>query len=175
MNQELILSQIETMIYIVRGQKVMLDTDLAELYGVKTNYLNKAVKRNELRFPEDFMFQLTDEEFSNLKDELGVSGKYGGTRKNPNVFTENGLAMLSGVLNSERAVLVNISIMRIFTKLRGFLFLEKNLTDQMNQLELNTNKIFKIVFERLDEFEQMLSPKLPEHRKKIGLNKDKPK
>ena len=111
---------IQRKILIIRGRKVMLDRDLAELYEVETFNLNKAVKRNIERFPEDFMFQLNDEEFKNLIFHFGISS-WGGTRKLPYAFTENGVAMLSSVLNSKRAIQVNISIMRTFTHLRELL------------------------------------------------------
>jgi len=146
----------------------MLDNDLAELYGVETKYLNKAVNRNKIRFPDDFMYELTSEEFSVLKKQLGHEGKYGGTRKLPRVFTENGVAMLSGVLNSERAILVNISIMRIFTKLKSFIFMEEELGRKINNLKDNTDKLFRIVFERLDTIEQTVPCHDPK-RKRIGL------
>lgn len=173
MNDKIVLSRIEKMIYVIRGQKVMLDSDLAELYGVETSALNRQVRRNFARFPIDFMWQLTKEEYESLICQIGISktGR-GGRRKSPLVFTENGVAMLSSVLKSERAVQVNIAIMRIFTKLRSFLFLERNLTDRMDKLETNTNKIFKIVFERLDEHEEMVTPKLLPNRKKIGFKND---
>ncbi len=104
-------------IFLIRGQKVMLDKDLAELYGVTTGNLKKTVKRNIKRFPDDFMFQLIGEEFENLLFQFGRSN-WGGTRSFPYAFTEQGVAMLSGILNSDRATAVNIQIMRIFTKLR---------------------------------------------------------
>lgn len=107
-------------IYIIRGQKVMLDVDLADLYQVQTKVLNQQVKRHLKRFPEDFMFQLSVTEFENLKSQF-VTSSWGGTRKLPFVFTEQGVAMLSGILNSDRAISVNIQIMRIFTKIRQML------------------------------------------------------
>jgi len=107
-------------IYLIREQKVMLDRDLAELYGVLTGNLNKAVKRNIKRFPEDFMFRLTKEEFDNLIFQFGTSS-WGGSRNLPYAFTEQGVAMLSGILNSDRAINVNIQIMRIFTRVRQLL------------------------------------------------------
>ncbi len=163
------LSKIESMIYVVRGQKVMLDSDLAGLYEVETKALNQAVRRNLDRFPNDFMFQLTPEEYQLLKSQFvtSKSGR-GGKQKLPLVFTENGLAMLSGVLNSSRAVQVHIAIMRIFTRLRGFLALENSLTDRMTRLEDGTNKLFRVVFERLDAVEDE-TPILKPNRKKIGL------
>jgi len=108
---------ITSKIYLIRDRKVMLDEDLAELYGVTTGNLNKAVNRNATRFPDDFMFQVTKEEFDNLIFQFGTSS-WGGRRKLPNAFTEQGVAMLSGVLHSERAITVNIQIMRVFTKSR---------------------------------------------------------
>ncbi len=161
---------IEKMIYIVRDQKVMLDSDLAELYEVETRIINRNVQRNAGRFPADFMFQLTSEEFETLRSQFGISksGK-GGRRYVPYAFTENGIAMLSSVLNSERAIQINISIMRIFTRLRSFLLLEKDLNERVTKLEQGTNQMFKIVFERMDNYEDMLQPNLSPNRKKVGL------
>ena len=120
---------IEKIIYVIREQKVMLDSDLAELYGVETRVLNQSVQRNAARFPKDFMFQLTEEEHDSLRSQFVISKKgKGGRRYMPYVFTENGVAMLSSVLNSEKAILINVSIMRIFTRLRSFLMLEKDLS-----------------------------------------------
>ena len=150
----------------------MLDSDLAKLYGVDTKSLNRQVKRNIIRFPADFMFELTKDEFENLRCQNGTSSlEYGGRRYQPFVFTENGVAMLSSVLKSDQAALVNIAIMRIFTKLRSFLMLEKELADRMTHLELGTNKLFKVVFERLDDLEEK-TPSLPLERRKIGLKGD---
>ncbi len=104
-------------IYLIRGQKVMLDMDLAELYGVETKQLKRAVRRNEKRFPLDFMFELANDEFENLRSNFGTSS-WGGIRYAPMAFTEQGVAMLSSVLNSDRAILVNIRIIRIFTRMR---------------------------------------------------------
>ena len=161
---------IEKMIYIIRDQKVMLDSDLAELYEVDTKVLNQAVKRNLARFPQDFMFQLTSEECDFLRSQF-VTSKIGrgGRRYMPYVFTENGVAMLSSVLSSEKAIQINVSIMRIFTRLRSFLMLEKDLSDRVTKLEQGTNQMFKVVFERLDNYEEMVTPKLPGNRKKVGL------
>lgn len=166
---ELHLSQIENMIYVIRGQRVMLDSDLAKLYQVETKVLNQAVKRNLNRFPKDFMFQLTGDEFSRLKSQIVTSKiSRGGKQKLPFVFTENGLAMLSGVLNSERAIMVNISIMRIFTRLRSFLLLEQELRKEISDLKHGTSGLFKVVFERLDAIEDS-TPTLKPNRKKIGI------
>ncbi len=171
---EVELTKIEGMIYFIRGQKVMLDTDLAELYGVLTKNLNKAVKRNLERFPEDFMFQLTVEEHESLKKQFVTSKQgRGGTRYLPLAFTEAGVAMLSSVLTSDRAAQVNVSIMRTFIKLRSFLAIENSLPDKVSKLEQGTNKLFKVVFERLDNLEEQVNPKLDSHRRKIGLNLNK--
>jgi len=151
--------KIKNMIYLTRDHKVMLDSDLALLYGVETKVLNQQVKRNLKRFPPDFMFQLTSEEFNILKSQI-ASSKFGngGKQKLPLVFTENGVAMLSGILNSDRAINVNISIMRIFTKLRSFHALETNLSGEVKELKENSNKLFKAIFERLDSIEDDLIP-----------------
>ncbi len=139
-------------IYLIRDKKVMLDRDLAEMYGVLTKRLNEQVKRNLKRFPEDFMFQLTEEELknwmsqfatsnfsSNLKSQIATSS-YGGSRKLPYVFTEQGVAMLSSVLNSDIAIEVNIKIIRIFTKMRELLITNKDILLKLEQLE---NKILR--------------------------------
>lgn len=161
---------IEKMIYVIRDQKVMLDSDLAELYEVETRIINRNVQRNIKRFPPDFMFQLTESEYEGLRSQIGISkSSKGGRRYMPYVFTENGVAMLSSVLNSEHAILINVSIMRIFTRLRSFLMLEKDLSDRVTKLEQGTNQMFKVVFERLDNYEEMVTPKLPGNRKKVGL------
>lgn len=167
------LMAIESMIYVIRGHRVMLDNDLAKLYGTETGALNRQVKRNINRFPSDFLLQLTEIEEENLRCQIGISSsKYGGRRYLPFAFTENGVAMLSSVLNSERAIEINISIMRIFTKLRSFHALESNLATELKDFKENTNKIFKVVFERMDSLEEDFSPRLPVNRKKIGLKQN---
>ena len=145
----------------------MLDRDLAHLYEVTTGNLNKAVLRNIDRFPEDFMFQLTNEEFKNLKFHFGISS-WGGTRKLPHVFTENGVAMLSSALNSQRAIHVNIQIMRTFTRLREMLMTHKDLKQKIEEMEKKYDYQFKIVF---DAIKQLLEP--PEKpKKRIGFLAD---
>lgn len=126
--------QIERAIFLIRGFKVMLDRDLALLYGVSTSQFNKAVSRNLERFPADFMFQLTWPEFRNLMFQFGTSS-WGGSRKLPRVFTEQGIAMLSGTLRSQRAIKMNIHIMRAFVKLREFLSTHKELAQKLVELE----------------------------------------
>ena len=170
---EVLASKIEKIIYFIRGYRVLLDSDLADLYQVETKYLNRQIRRNLLRFPEDFMFQLTKEEYQVLKYQIGTSKRgSGGKQKLPLVFTENGVAMLSSVLHSPSAIMVNIAITRIFTKLRSFMLLEKNLANQINGLEDGTNKMFRIVFERLDSLDRLTSPYLPKNRRKIGLKRE---
>lgn len=150
------LDQISNMIYLIRGQKVMLDSDLAKLYEVETKYLNKQVKRNIQRFPDDFMFKLSKEEFDILRCQIGTSSsEYGGRRYQPTVFTELGIAMLSSVLRSERAVTANILIMRTFVKLRSYYALEERIDRKDDKLEQNVAQIFKVVFERLDNLEEV--------------------
>ena len=166
---ELALEDIGKMIYLIRGQRVLVDSDLANLYEVETKRLNEQVRRNLDRFPEDFMFQLTSEEYEFLKSQFATSKQgRGGKQKLPLVFTENGVAMLSSILNSKQAIKVNISIMRIFTKLRSFHMLEENVARQIGEIKSNTNKIFKVVFERLDVLESE-RPVLSQKRQKIGL------
>ncbi|MDE5424351.1 ORF6N domain-containing protein [Ancylomarina sp. DW003] len=160
---------VSSKIYFIRNVKVMLDKDLAELYGVLTGNLNKAVKRNIRRFPEDFMFQLTKNEFENLKFQFGTSS-WGGTRSLPYAFTEQGVAMLSGILNSDRAILVNIQIMRIFTRTR------ETLTDSLSvKLEIDEikkklesqDKNIELVFTYLDELIEKQED--PKPREQIGF------
>ena len=157
------LEVIEQRILLVRGQKVMLDADLAALYGVETKQLVRAVKRNILRFPEDFMFQLSNDEFENLRYHFGTSSHWGGRRYPPYAFTEHGVAMLSSVLNSPRAVQVNIQIMRTFAKLREIMSQHKDLARRLDELETKYDAQFKIVF---DAIRQLMAPPEPEPAKK---------
>ena len=170
------INQVEKIIYTIRGHRVMLDSDLAELYGVETRTLNQAVKRNIERFPEDFMFQLMNDEADSLRSQIVISKKgKGGRRYQPLVFTESGVAMLSSVLNSSRAIQVNIMIMRAFIKLRSFLSMEQSAIHEVNALGEATFRMFRIVFERLDDLESVKEPVLPAKRKKLGLKKSKKK
>lgn len=163
---------IEGKILLVRGKKVMLDRDLALLYSVETRMLNQAVSRNINRFPEDFMFQLSKEEVEIWKSQIVISNKEKmGLRKRPNVFTENGVAMLSSVLNSERAIEVNIQIMRTFTKLREMLSTNKELAHKLAQLEGKLEKHddeIKVIFNAIRQL--MAEPEKP--RKKIGFRRE---
>ncbi|MBW6537436.1 MAG: ORF6N domain-containing protein [Mariniphaga sp.] len=134
--QELIIEErITKAIYLIRDQKVMLDSDLANLYGVETKVLKRAVRRNINRFPEDFMFELTKEEWENLRSHFGTSSEWGGTRYPPFVFTEQGVAMLSSVLNSQTAIQVNISIMRVFVKMRQWAANYEELVKKIDELQ----------------------------------------
>ena len=154
-------------IYRFREQKVMLDSDLALLYGVETKVLNQAVKRNLNRFPADFMFQLEEEEFDNLKSQI-VTSSWGGRRKLPYVFTEQGIAMLSSVLTSNTAVEVNIRIIRIFTKLRELLSTNKDILlklEQMEQQVIRNTEDTEVIFKAL---RQLLSSENTDEREAIG-------
>jgi ORF6N domain. len=124
---------VQNKIYEIRGVRVMLDADLAELYQVTTSALNQAVRRNIKRFPEDFMFQLTQGEFDNLKSQI-VTSSWGGTRKLPNAFTEQGLAMLSGLLKSDVAVAANITIMRAFVAMRNYIATTSTITAELAEI-----------------------------------------
>lgn len=127
------LTTIQSKIYEIRGQRVMLDRDLAELYQVTTSALNQAVKRNNKRFPPDFMFQLTNQEFANLKSQI-VTSSWGGVRKMPYAFTEQGVAMLSGLLNSDVAINANIAIMRAFVAMRNYIMTTTTVTAELSEI-----------------------------------------
>lgn len=142
----------------------MLDMDLAELYGVETKALKRAVRRNLERFPDDFMFELTQEEYTNLRYHFGTSS-WGGTRHRPYAFTEQGVAMLSGVLRSERAIRVNIDSMRAFVKLRELLATQKDLAQKLNELEKKYDTQFRVVFDAIRQL--MQSPEKP--KREIGF------
>ena len=161
-------------IYFIREQKVMLDSDLALLYGVETRRLNEQIKRNSERFPDDFMFKLTTEEWQNLKSQFATSS-WGGRRKLPLAFTEQGVAMLSSVLNSKTAINVNIQIIRIFTKMRTMLLSHKDLLIKLKEIE---DKVFShdeqmlLIFEYIKQFEKTKQELLEsKQRTKIGYKK----
>lgn len=166
-SEEIIINKI----YLVRGHKVMLDRDLAEMYGVETRVLNQAIKRNEKRFPADFMFQMTSEELSDWKSQNVISNKEKmGLRKPPNVFTEQGVAMLSSVLNSETAIEVNIQIIRTFTRIRQMLSEHTELRLEVEKIKKkldNQDKNMEVVFQYLDELLEKKDQPKPE-RKSIG-------
>ncbi len=151
----------------IRGKKIMFDRDLAKLYDVSTGQLTRQVKRNINRFPSDFMFQLTKNEFRNLICQFGTSS-WGGTRKLPYVFTEQGIAMLSGVLHSKRAIHVNIQIMRAFIYLKRMLLTNARLKRKIDEMEKKYDQQFKVVF---DAIRQLLTP--PEApKRRIGFHTD---
>lgn len=151
-------------IYLIRGQKVLLDVDLAALYNVETRILMQSVKRNRERFPEDFMFELTKQELNDLRSQIVISS-WGGRRYPPFAFTEQGVAMLSSVLRSKRAIQVNVEIMRAFVQLRRLLTSNTDLSKKLAQLEQKYDAQFKIVF---DAIRELMKP--PEHKKRpIGF------
>jgi ORF6N domain len=165
------VERIEQSILVIRGHKVMLDEDLAKLYGVSTKVFNQAIKRHLNRFPDDFMFQLTDEEHSSLRSQIVTSKKgRGGRRTLPYAFTEQGVAMLSSVLNSQRAIDVNIAIMRTFVKLRELLMTHKDLARKLEAMEKKYDSQFKIVF---DAIRQLMQPlEAPVKKGRIGFMQD---
>jgi hypothetical protein len=157
-------------IYVIRGQKIMLDEDLAEMYKVETKRLNEQVKRNINRFPKDFMFTLTEKEYENLKSQNATSS-WGGRRKLPSAFTEQGVAMLSSVLNSDVAIEVNIRIIRVFTKLKEYALTHKEILVQLGKLEKevkgNSKDIENIFMVLKELLEKQSTPAPP--RKRIGF------
>jgi hypothetical protein len=160
------VGRIERSILLLRGHKVMLDKDLAALYGVETKVLVQAVKRNIDRFPSDFMFQLTKEEFDDLRSHCGTSGAWGGRRYPPYAFTEQGVAMLSSVLRSPRAIRVNIEIMRAFVRLRQMIASHAELARKLEALEKKYDAQFKVVF---DAIRRLMAPPT-EKKRPIGFH-----
>jgi len=156
MSEEIIIPEevIANKILLIREKKVMLDSDLAELYQVETRRLNEQVKRNVSRFPEDFMFQLTKGEWENLKSQ-NATASWGGRRSEPYVFTEHGVLMLSSVLNSDRAIAVNIRIMRVYTKIKEMLLTHKDLLLKMEEIEkkvYNQDEQIMTIFKYVKKF-----------------------
>ena len=161
------LKLITRRIYLTRGHKVMLDSDLAALYDVETFNLNKAVKRNGEHFPEDFMFQLSKEETERLRFQIGMSKSgRGGRRSFPYAFTEQGVAMLSSVLHSKRAIMVNVAIMRTFVRLRTIIASHSGLFRKVEELEKKYDKNFKIVFEAIYK---LMEPEEPPKQQQVGF------
>ena len=168
MNDIIPIENITALIYLIRGKKVMLDRDLAALYGVETKRLKEQVKRNIERFPEDFMFELSKSEFANWRSQFATSKRDKiGLRYSPMAFTEQGVAMLSSVLRSKIAVQVNIQIMRAFTKMRQLIFDNAELRREIENLRADTDGKFRVVFETLD---QLLT--VESKPKKIGYLKE---
>jgi len=152
-NQQVVIADeiIISKIYFIRGQKIMIDKDLAELYNVTTGRLNEQVKRNLERFPEDFMFQLSEQEFENLKSQFAISS-WGGRRTPPFAFSEHGAVMLASVLNSETAIKVNVQIIRIFTKMRKMVLTHKDILLKLELIEkqvANHDEKIKLIFDYL--------------------------
>jgi hypothetical protein len=167
--------EITSRIYLVRGQKVMLDRDLAPLYGVETKVFNQAVKRNLNRFPADFMFQLSMDEFQNLRSQI-VTSSWGGQRYLPFAFTEQGVAMLSGVLTSDRAIAMNIAIMRAFVETRKLASFQKSMSQEIERLKERLGEhdaqltgIYEAIENLLDDKVELETPK---DRKRIGFRPD---
>ena len=157
-------------IYVIREQKVMLDRDLAEMYGVETKMFNRQVKRNIERFPEDFMFQLTSEEFENLRYQFGTSS-WGGSRYLPYAFTEQGVSMLSGVLNSAIAIQVHIQIIRVFTKMKELLLTHKDILLKLEKMEKDVKENKEDIAMIFKAVKQLINPPSTP-RKRIGFRPD---
>ena len=176
--EEVVLNKI----YVFRGHKVMLDSDLAELYGIETKVLKQAVRRNISRFPDDFMFELLENEFEFLRSQIVTSkaDKRGGSRYLPMMFTEQGVAMLSSVLKSDIAIKINIQIMRVFTRMRQLLTdntdlrLEiaeiKNAVEKISRKQDDQDKNMELVFEYIDRLQDKIEEPIPKERKKIGFD-----
>lgn len=163
--------QIERTILLIRGHKVILDSDWAAMYGVETGQLVRQVKRNSLRFPVDFAFQMSAAEFDNLKCQIGISSSWGGRRTPPWAFTEQGVAMLSSVLSSKKAIEVNIAIMRAFVRLRQLLSTNKELTAKFERMEQKLgehDEHFRVVFEAIRQL--MAPPPATGKKKRIGFH-----
>ena len=160
------LERVEQRILLIREHRVLLDADLAELYGVTTGALIRQVNRNPRRFPKDFAFQLTADEWGVLRGQFGISKGRGGRRYAPYVFTEQGVAMLSSVLNSDRAIDVNVQIMRAFVKLREILGTHKDLARKLDELEGRYDRQFAVVF---DAIRQLMKPRPTGKKRRIGF------
>ena len=165
------VERIAQSILLIRNQKVMLDADLAALYGVETKVLVQAVKRNIDRFPADFMFQLTKQEFDDLRSQI-VTSSWGGRRYPPYAFTEQGVSMLSSVLRSKRAIQVNIEIMRAFVQLRRMLASQADLARKFAALEKKYDAQFKVVF---DAIRELMAPPDPKKKREIGFSPSRSK
>ena len=172
MKEKISLTLVDTIasrIHVIREEKVILDSDLAELYGVTTKRLNEQVKRNIKRFPEDFMFQLTLKEFDNLRSQFATSSLWGGRRYPPYVFTEHGVVMLASVLDSEIAINASINVVKAFVQLRQMIVSNRELTRRLDELEKRYDSQFKSVFDVIRKL--MVLPETPQRR--IGFRKSK--
>lgn len=169
----LVPEKVAPLVMWVRGEKVLLDSDLADLYGVETKVLNQAVKRNIERFPEDFMFQLTNNEkdkVTNLRSQIVTSSLHGGRRTLPHAFTEQGVAMLSSVLRSPRAVEVNIAIMRTFVQLRRLMDSNKLLAEKIEAMEEKYDERFRVVFDAIKQLVSDEDDRKKNSQRRIGFH-----
>jgi hypothetical protein len=166
-------TRIESLIYTIRGLRVMLDSDLAKIYGVTTGALNQALKRNLRRFPDDFAFQLSAQELENLISQIVISSKnYGGRRKLPWVFTGHGAIMLACILNSERAVAMSVSVVRAFVLMREQLTANKELAQKLGELENRVSGHDESIQNLFEAIRQLVEPPLPKNRKQIGFMRE---
>jgi hypothetical protein len=164
------IETIERRILLIRGQRVLLDMDLAELYGVDTRTLKRAVRRNRNRFPPDFMFELTPEEYRVLRCQFGTLKRGAHAKYLPFAFTEQGVAMLSGILSSPRAVMVNVAIMRAFVRLREIIASNRELAERLNELERKYDVQFKVVFDAIRQLMQKPKPYPEPPKRNIGFH-----
>lgn len=164
------VKRIEDMIFLIRGQRVMLDSDLARIYGVTTGQLNQAVKRNVARFPGDFAFQLDSKEFTNLISQTVISSSYGGRRTLPWVFTEHGALMLGNVLNSKVAIAASVRVVKVFISMREQLAAHKELAGKLAELESRIEGHDSAIQNLFEAIRQLIEPPLPENRKQIGFH-----
>ena len=169
MTDIVLVERIKDKIYLLRGKKVLMDRDLAQLYGVETRVLIQGFKRNIERFPSDFTFRLTQDEFDSLRSQIVISKGKGGRRYLPYAFTEQGVAMLSSVLRSKRAIEVNIAIMRAFVKLREMLATHKELSRKLSDLEQRLEKHDDHIQTIFEAIRQMMAPSVKKGKKKIGF------
>jgi ORF6N domain len=168
----ILVDQIEPLIHAIRGESMILDSDLALLYGVPTGTLNRQVKRNKGRFPGDFCFQLTREEFENLRCQTGISSSYGGRRYLPYVFTEHGAIMAASVLSSPRAVEVSVFVVRAFVKLRAFALSHKELAQKLNELDKKVGSHDDAIRQVIAAIRQLMTPPAePKPKRRIGFNR----
>lgn len=168
---KIIESDIKNLIYFFRGHRVMLDSDLANIYGVETRVLNQSVSRNEDRFSPDFAFRLSEAEWENLISQNVISSSaHGGRRKLPYVFTEQGVSMLSSVLNSKEAIRANVQIMRTFVSIRNLASTYKELEIRVLEVEEKSDKNYKLLLTALLQLKDQIEPTLKKNRKKIGLS-----
>jgi len=169
MSKSILTAQIEQVILLIRGQKVILDTDLARLYGVMSKRLNEQVRRNRKRFPADFMFQLSIQEVRNLRSQIATSrSRHGGRRYLPYAFTEHGAIMAANVLNTQRAIEVSVYVVRAFVRLREMIASNKELSRRLDELEKKYDSKFKVVFDAIRQL--MTPPELP--RRRIGFHRE---